>query len=427
MLNFLRRMLSRFFRNSRQINNEPLNKVSLIVIILIDLFILSNTFQGLNEISQWPISPTQAYPCQVEWQNYRQEDKKTRDIAILRNTLAQSLDQSFYGPSGTIPIDNVPGTVTSFKQQYQQNEQGHRGKVSDTCLSYGALQDQVTNQENKALKKQIDQKQKSIQTLQDSSTQIRAQYDSSLLDEISGQSPDQSINTVAASEAKQKLSDNNNKAYTLKQEVKALEQQILKNPDSLQFLKFLQDEPQWKAFDRAYQKAEFWHPTRQLIFQALFLLPLLGLTLWIYRFCQRRGYGLAALICWHLLVVFFIPFVFKLFEILQFGPIFVAISNFILKIAQGMIFLVRYVAILTIPLLGFGLIRFFQRFVFNAKLQAANRVQQSRCIRCAKRLAPHDHHCPHCGYHQLADCPTCHNPTYKHLPHCKNCGASQAS
>lgn len=427
MLNFLRRMLSRFFRNSRQINNEPLNKVSLIVIILIDIFILSNTFQGLNEISQWPMSPSLAYPCQVEWQSYRQENKETRDSTILRKTLANqpTLTPDIFAKPAE--LDNSPAAMTSFRQRYQQSEQAHLGKVSPTCLSYGALQDQVTNPENKALQQKIDQKQKEILTLQNSSAQIRGQYDSTLLDEIAGQSPDQSINTVAASAAKQKLDDNNNKAFALKQEIKALEQQVLKNPNSVEFLKFLQDEPQWKTFDKSYQKAEFWHPHRQLLFQALFLLPLLGLTLAIYRFCQRRGYGLAALISWHLLVVFFIPFVFKLFELLQFGPIFVAISNFILEIAQGMIFLVRYAAILTIPLLGFGLIRFFQRFVFNPKLQAANRVQQSRCIRCAKRLAPHEHHCPHCGYHQLTNCPTCHEPTYKHLPHCKNCGASQAS
>jgi predicted RNA-binding Zn-ribbon protein involved in translation (DUF1610 family) len=420
MLNFLRRSISRFFRNSRQINNEPLNKVSLVVIILIDLFILSNTFQGLNEISQWPISPAQAYPCQVEWQNYRQADKNTRDISILRDALERQINSTV----GVVPIERAPGN-TSFKQQYQQNEEGHLGKVSETCLSYGTLQDKVSNQANKALKKQIDQKQQAVQTLQNSSAQIRTQYDSSLLDEIAGQARDQSINTVAASEAKQKLADNNNKAYALKQEIKALEAQILKNSDSLQFLKFLQNESQWKTFERSYEKAQFWHPSRQLLFQALFLLPLLGLTLWIYRICQRRGYGLAALICWHLLVVFFIPFIFKLFELLQFGPIFVAISNFVLEIAQGMIFLVRYAAILTIPLFGFGLIRFFQRFVFNPKLQAANRVQQSRCIRCAKRLAPHESHCPHCGYHQLTDCATCHELTYKHLPYCKNCGAQQ--
>ncbi len=428
MLNFLRRMLSRFFRNSRQINNEPLNKVSLIVIILIDLFILSNTFQGLNEIAQWPISPSLAYPCQVEWQSYRQEKPEIRDIPIIRSALNRQLMQPvsssarwmFGGYSGS-----TPQTITSFQQAYRQNEKGHLGEVSATCLNYGALQDNVTNAENTKLKKQIDLKQQNIQTLQNSSAQIRSQYDSTLLDEIAGQPRNQSINAVAASTAKQQLKDNNNKEFALKQEIKALEQQLLQNPSSVQFLKFLQNESQWKTFEKAYQGAQFWHPIRQLWFQALFLLPLLALTLWIYRFCQRRGYGLAALICWHLLVVFFIPFIFKLFELLQFGPIFIAISNFVLRIAQGLIFLVRYVAILTIPLFGFGLIRFFQRFVFNTRLQAANRVQQSRCIRCAKRLAPHDHHCPHCGYHQLSDCPTCHEATYKHLPHCKNCGAQQ--
>lgn len=421
MLNFLRRIISRFFRNSRQINNEPLNKVSLVIVILIDLFILFNTFQGLNEISQWPISPWQAYPCQAEWQNYRQDQTENKDIAILRNTL----ERQPYAPSIQGSVSSGPGA--SFQSQYKQNEVGHLGSVSPICLNYGALQDGVTNPENQALKQQINEKQSQIQTLQNSSAQIRSQYDSTLLDQIAGQSPGQSINAVGAAQAKQTLTDNNNKAFALKQEIKQLEQQVIQNPGSQTFLALLKDDSAWQSLDRAYKRASFWHPSYQLLFQSLFLLPLIAFTLWIHRFCQRRGYGLGALISWHLLVIFFIPFVFKLFEILQFGPIFTAISSFILRFAQGLIFLVRYAAILTIPLLGFGLIRFFQRFVFNPKIQAANRVQKSRCIRCAKRLSPHDHHCPHCGYHQLKACVSCHELTYKHLPHCKNCGASQAA
>ncbi|MHC5728420.1 MAG: hypothetical protein ACYTXY_30770, partial [Nostoc sp.] len=58
----IRRLLSQFFSKSRTINNEPLNKVSLIVIILIDIFILINVFTGLDDISRWYISPTEAYP-----------------------------------------------------------------------------------------------------------------------------------------------------------------------------------------------------------------------------------------------------------------------------------------------------------------------------------------------------------------------------
>jgi hypothetical protein len=63
MFTRIRRLLSQFFNNSRTVNNEPLNKVSLIVVILVDIFILINVFTGLNNISQWHLSPYQAYPC----------------------------------------------------------------------------------------------------------------------------------------------------------------------------------------------------------------------------------------------------------------------------------------------------------------------------------------------------------------------------
>ncbi|MFN5873366.1 MAG: hypothetical protein ACK44G_12660, partial [Aphanizomenon sp.] len=71
MFTRIRRLLNRFFNNSRTLNNEPLNKVSLIVIILVDIFILINVFTGLNDISQWYLSPSQSYPCYFEWNDYK--------------------------------------------------------------------------------------------------------------------------------------------------------------------------------------------------------------------------------------------------------------------------------------------------------------------------------------------------------------------
>ena len=56
----IKRAFRQFFRKSITINNEPLNKVSLIVIILIDIFILINVFTGLDDISLWHITPSQA-------------------------------------------------------------------------------------------------------------------------------------------------------------------------------------------------------------------------------------------------------------------------------------------------------------------------------------------------------------------------------
>ncbi|NEQ55233.1 MAG: hypothetical protein F6K11_34780, partial [Leptolyngbya sp. SIO3F4] len=159
--------------------------------------------------------------------------------------------------------------------------------------------------------------------------------------------------------------------------------------------------------------------------QAIFLVPLILIAFAVYTFAQRRHYGLIALISWHLLVIFFIPLIFKAFEVLQTGVIFSLVFDFVTAIFGRLLFLVSYIYILLIPLLGFGVIKFAQRFIFNPKLQAAGRVQNSRCIKCAKKIKAHDAHCPHCGYHQYKECGHCHQLTYKYLPYCNHCGTVQ--
>ena len=140
---------------------------------------------------------------------------------------------------------------------------------------------------------------------------------------------------------------------------------------------------------------------------------------------ERKRYGLISLISWHLLVIFFIPLILKIFEFLQIGPLFELLLDFISFLLGGLLFLISYVYILLIPLVGFAIIKFFQKFVFNAKIQAASRVQKSRCLKCAKKIRLHDSYCPHCGFYQYVECENCHHLTYKNLPYCKECGSSQ--
>ena len=408
MLARLRRLLNQFFSKSRTINNEPLNKVSLIVIILIDIFILFNVFTGLDDISRWHLSPTQAYPCYSEWENYQRQTTKDKDYEIVRLSF---------------PYDTIG--QPSFRQNYQQPEEGHLGKVSEICLKYAAQKDQIKNSEKQQTIKIIDQKQGKISTLEQNNRNIRAQYDSTLLEKIAGQSREQSINLVGAEKAKLELDQNNRNISTLKNEISNLKNELVNKPESVSFLAFIKDENKFKELEKGYKQASFWYPSIQLIFQSLFLLPLILVALFVHRFSQRRGYGLISLISWHLLVIFFIPLIVKIFEFLQVGAIFQFLFDIISAIFGGLVFLISYVYILLIPLVGFGIIKLFQNVVFNTKLQAANRVQNSRCIKCAKKIRSIDTHCPHCGYYQYVECPNCHDLTYKHLPHCKHCGYVQ--
>ncbi|MBG1241175.1 hypothetical protein [Nostoc sp. NZL] len=406
----IRRILSQFFNQSRTINNEPLNKVSLIVIILIDIFILINVFTGLDDISRWHISPTEAYPCYSEWQNYRAKTTQDKDYEIVKLSLPYNSNNQL-----------------SFQRNYQQAEIGHLGKVSQTCLQYAGYKDKSNNPEKQQIIKVIDQKQAKISNLEQTNRTIKAQYDSTLLEKIAGQGREQSINQVSAEKAKQTLEQNNRQISILKQEISTLKNELLAKPESISFLAFIKDDNQFREVDKGYQQASFWYPSIQLAFQSLFLLPLILIALSVHKFAQRRGYGLISLISWHLLVIFFIPLIVKIFEFLQVGAIFKFLFDIISAIFGGLLFLINYAYILLIPIIGFGIIQFFQKFIFNAKVQAASRVQKSRCVNCAKKIRHLDTYCPHCGYYQDIECQNCHNLTYKHLPYCKHCGASQTS
>ncbi|MEQ9483837.1 hypothetical protein [Coleofasciculus sp. F4-SAH-05] len=410
MLTQIRRLLNRFFRRSRTINDEPLNKVSLIVIILIDIFILVNVFTGLNNISQWHISPSSAYPCYSEWKNYQTQTISDKDYEIIQSSVRSAINYQ-----------------SNFQQPYQQAAVGHLGKVSKTCLEYGSYKDKLNNPENQQIIAAIDQKQEEISQLEQTNRSIREQYDSTLLEKIAGQSRDQSINRVGAEQAKQQLEQNNRNIARLKQEIAQLKNQLTAKPESLVFINFLKNKRTFQSIENAYQRASFWYPSIQFSFQALFLLPLIFLSLSVYNFAQRKGYGLIALISWHLSVVFFVPLIFKLFEFLQFGAIVQFLVDIISTLLGGLVFLVSYAYILMVPLIGFGIIKFFQKIVFNPKVQAATRVQKSRCIRCAKKNMTHDAYCSHCGFYQYVECQNCHSMTYKYLPYCKQCGHSQDS
>ena len=409
MLARIRRVLSQFFNRSRTINNEPLNKVSLIVLILIDIFILINVFAGLDDISRWHISPTEAYPCYSEWQSYRKQNTPEKDYKIVKLALPY----------------NVSSTQPSLKQ-YQQDAEGHLGDISNICLNYAKTKDKIKNSENLQTIETIEQKEAKISTLEQANRNIRTQYDSTLLEKIAGQAPQRSINRVRADKAKQQLDQNNRQVSTLEQETFNLKKELLAKPESTSFLTFLDNNEQFSEVKQNYDQASLWYPSIQLAFQSLFLLPLILFALLIHKFAQRQRYGLIALISWHLLVIFLIPLVIKVFEFLQVGAIFKFLFEIITTIFGGLLFLVSYFYILLIPLIGFGIIKFFQKIVFNPKIQTANRVQKSSCLKCAKKIRHHDTYCPHCGYYQYVECSNCNNLTYKHLPYCKECGTSHS-
>lgn len=404
MFRKIRSFIEVFFSKSRSINNEPVNKVSLTVIIIIDLFILINVFSGLDSISRWYLSPSQAYPCYDQWQSHQQNKNSDRDFLIVSETLNR--------------IPNIP-------ESYDKSPEGHLGKVSPICVNFASLKNNINQPNNKLIFTTIEDKQKQVTSLEEKNRIIRTQYDSSLLEKIAGQPSNLSINEVEAQKAKQELDKNNLNINNLKKEIKELKQQLLATPETVSFLSLLNSEIKFNEVKQGYEKASFWYPSVQIIFQLIFLLPLIFISLFVHKLSIEKGYGLISLMSWHLLVIFFIPLLIKIFEFLQVGVIFEFLFDIISVIFGGLVFLINYLYIFLIPAIGFGIIKFFQQIVFNPKTQASKRVEKSRCLNCGKKIHNDHSHCPHCGYAQYVECPHCHNLTYKFMPYCYHCGTAQ--
>ncbi|MFB2645856.1 hypothetical protein ACE09Y_06210 [Raphidiopsis sp. BLCC-F218] len=409
MLNKVRNIFSKFFNNTSTLNREPLNKASLIVIIIIDVFILINVFTGLDSIGRWHLSPDDTYPCYYEWKGYQEQTSANKDYTIITNSLLEN---------------NQP----NFNTQYKQQEQGRLGKVSEICLTYGLLKDNLNSVQNRQVLQTINQTQEKINGLEQENANIRNQYDSTLLEKIARQPDGKSINQVKAEEARQNLDRNTKQIAQLKEENKNRKNQLINQPASVKFLSVLQDKTQFSNLVNGYKTASFWYASIQVTLQAIFLLPLIFIASFIYSRSQRQGYGLVSLISWHLLVIFVIPLVIKVLEFLQVGVVFKFLVDIISSLLGGLLFLVSYVYIIVIPILGFAIIKLLQRnVVFNSKIQAGRRVQNSQCINCGRNLRSREAHCPHCGYYQYVECHHCHNLTYKKLPYCYHCGTEQIS
>ena len=429
MLNKIRNLIQRFFRKSSTLNRQSLNVPSLIVIVFVDIFILANVFFGLNDISNWHLSPDQAYPCYNEWQTYRGSQDSGKDYAMVSRSIVPSNSsisdyRTTYNRTDPPPVNS--SDPTSIRDSYQRNQINHIGQVSPQCLDYGGLKDALRTPENLKTVASIDTKLQKISQLEQTNRNIRAQYDSTLLEKVAGQPRSQSINTISAEQAKQKTDTNSATISQLKQEITELKQTLLAQPVVQTLLIYLKNPATFETIAEQYRHASFWYPSIQLAFQALFLSPLILISYAIHRFALRKNYGLVALITWHLLIIATIPALLKLFEFLQVGVLFQWIATAIGKIFGNLLFLVSYSQIVLIPLVGFGLIKLIQRLSqrrAKGQTDATNRIAQSRCLRCATKIGPNDAYCAHCGYQQYEKCPSCHVVTHRQMPHCTHCGS----
>lgn len=404
MFSFVKKLFRQLIRRSTYIQHESINKASIIILVLVDIFVLFNVFSGLENIAQWSLSPQEEFPCfssYERYQNYTDKGNFNFNAATIESL---------------IDIDNKSFFPLTEK------ELNRLGKVSNLCNNVSHLSKKINTTENIKIKASINQNKIKISNLIQETETLRRQYDSTLLEKIAGQSSQKSINQASADQIKPKIDANNAKIAVQKKLILEKQTKLVQQPSSQEYLKRLNDASDYKEIQKSYRSAQFWYPNKQLLLQTAFLLPLIALAYFINDYATKKNKGVIALISWHLLVIFFIPLLIKFFEFVQFGNLLGVVIEGLTTLLGGLLFITSYLLILIIPLAGFGLIKVLQKFVFNQKIQARNRIQNVRCINCNFKLVTGDEFCPSCGFNQFVDCSHCHQKTYKFTSFCKHCG-----
>jgi hypothetical protein len=401
MFSFLKRLFRQILRRSTYVQHESINVSSIIILVLIDIFVLFNVFSGLENIAQVPLSPQEEFPCFSAHEIYQTSKKK-----------------------GTFDFDiaTIEGIVRTNQDIPSSLDKKELGKVSSQCNEVTRLGKEINSDSNIKLKKSIDRDKTIISNLTQEVVMLQRQYDSTLLEKIAGQPSGKSINQSSAEQTKPKIEANKSKIAAQKKLILEKQTKLLQQAPSQAYLKLLGDSTHYKALETQYRSAQFWHPNKQLLLQTLFLIPLIFLAYVINATATKKQKGVIALISWHLLLIFCIPLLIKFFEFMQFGNLIGFVIEGLTALLGGLLFITSYLLILLIPLAGFGLIKFLQKFVFNPKLQAKNRIQNLHCINCNFKMAAGDRFCLSCGFDQFLDCPSCHQKTYKFIRFCRHCG-----
>lgn len=187
----------------------------------------------------------------------------------------------------------------------------------------------------------------------------------------------------------------------------------------------------WNIIDKAMAKQEimiralrnyrFFFPIYEVLFQFLFLLPLLALFYFWYR--KSTGSRLQSLIATHLLVVVSIPIFLKLIQLIldiipeQFIKKFIDMLDSLKLIA-----LWYYIVIAFAIGVAIVLIYILQKHLFHRDKIIDKRIRSGNCVSCGKKLPEHDHYCSACGTDQYKSCKECSRLTYVNSKYCRECG-----
>ncbi len=379
------------------LDDQPLGKAALLIVLFLDIFILIAIFNGLDAHTRQLSSPDEYIPYSC------------REIVIDRH----------WNPTNR--IDNLSQIIVSSGNSYYQVDVKKKDR-HPACAPYIDLLEQIRN--DKALTGIFEERNKfalEAKELQRGIDNLKGAYDTSLLETIAKQQESQTKIDATRKDFQQKTGALN----ILKNRIASLEQTI--NGDAkvkllweqLQGLK----EPDRQQLISDLRRLNFWYPVKKLGMQLIFLLPLFAVFYAWNNTSIRKKRGVQTLVSSHLLAVSFIPIFCKIIE-----TVYDIIPKKLLKKIIDLLESLKLVAIWHYLVIAVAvaaalfLIYIFQKKLFSREKLLERRISKGECQQCGKHLPAGAQACPFCGFTQFKSCSYCNKLMHVHAKYCRECG-----
>ncbi len=401
-MNTLKNRVNRFKnRLTSFTDDEPVNRPSFLVIILLDVFILSMVFAGLSDHTGQLTSPSEYLP------------KECRSVFMLGSW------------SEANKIDEIQSIVLTDFNNYSNRQKSlfERIKINElhpTCRSFFRMVNAITT--DKELFDMFVRRQnlaRNIGQLEKKFEKQKEVYETSLLATIANQNQEH-LKTISNS-----IQSQSRDIERLKSEKVGIENQMDRNAVVKQLSAVaIHDAAGYRDGIKAdYKEFEFWYPLKELGWQFLFIFPLFSIFFLWNIISINKGRSNQTLISTHLLVIASIPILFKIVETaINLIPKHFFKNLFRLLEQLKLIAVWHYLLIFVSVLLASCFLYCIQNKLVDKHRIQLKRITKGLCIECGKRQPADSVHCPICGTRQYEICPDCKKETFMNGNFCINCG-----
>lgn len=393
--------IQRFQQRLTRLENQPLGKAALGIIVALDLFILISIFDGLAAHTAQLTSPDEHIPALC------------RDIVL----------DAQWNPSNR--LEQLARMVSKYHASYVlPDRRAERKPVHALCApvmgAFRSIRDDEGLARNLA----------GLLTLEKETGDLRAElerlkgaYDTALLEAIA----DKEKRETQAASLRQTIAEKTGAMDELagrqRQLAAALEQN--ERVQALYALVAGVSEADRTSLRDDLRRLNFWYPVKRLGMELLFLLPLfLVFYAWNARSIARDR-PFQTLVSSHLLVVALIPAFFKLVE-LVYDILPRKLLRHLIELLESLrlVAIWHYLSIAAAVLAALALIVLLQRKLFSREKLMQRRIARGQCQHCGVHLPADSRYCTACGADQYRSCASCHELTHVYGKYCRACGRS---